>query len=52
MIVAGVDLIRAGLAVPQRLTAATFMALSMLTVPHMFVPVLLQHHKARAVGSR
>ncbi len=40
-IVTGVYLIRGGLALPERLTAATFMALSILTVPHMLAPALL-----------
>jgi Brp/Blh family beta-carotene 15,15'-monooxygenase len=51
-IVTGIYLLHGGLAVPQRLTAATFMALSILTVPHMLAPALLQRLDARTSGGR
>ncbi|QXQ07812.1 Brp/Blh family beta-carotene 15,15'-dioxygenase [Sphingosinicellaceae bacterium] len=48
-IVSGVYVLHGGLTVTQRLTAATFMALAILTVPHMLAPVVL---KRRALGQR
>lgn len=41
-IVTGIYRLHDGLAVPDRLAAATFMALSILTVPHMLAPVVLR----------
>jgi Brp/Blh family beta-carotene 15,15'-monooxygenase len=51
-IVTGVYLIHGGLGVPQRLTAATFMALSILTVPHMLAPALLQRREPSTLSPR
>ncbi len=51
-IVTGVYLLHGGLAVPDRLGAATFMALSILTVPHMLAPATLRHFAQQRVSGR
>ncbi|QYE33529.1 Brp/Blh family beta-carotene 15,15'-dioxygenase (plasmid) [Polymorphobacter sp. PAMC 29334] len=51
-IVTCIYLIRGGLAVPERLTAATFMALSILTVPHMLAPILFKRRDTDPFGRR